>query len=156
DRVYTAPEQDAAGNYLDCDPGGGPYVEMCKVMEIMGDKTALVAMRIRFTYSDCARFVLDNRWSVRAEVDGQTHLTTRTAEGQAFLRLDYLQSTEPALQADQFRAAFVLPPPPGFIRKRIRVEATPDGRSLRYVVVDQETWLRLGSSSPALRINGHF
>jgi hypothetical protein len=172
DRTFTAPLDhplrdaqghpvlDGQGNQvvgpLPCDPGGGPFPEECRIMEVIGDKTAVVLYRIRFHTLDCTgNFVLSNRWRVSSDTDGVSYLTTRVIEGRAVLRADFALGQSPTVLIDQFRAAFVLSPPPGFIRKRVHVTATEDGRELVYQVIDREQRLNLGTKSPAVRVEGY-
>jgi hypothetical protein len=92
---------------------------------------------VDFNVNDCTKFVLSNRWAVRSHI-GEQYLTTRITEGHATLRLDFLNLF--GTVADAFRCNFTLAVPPGFIRKRVNVTATEDGRELVYYVEDQQCY----------------
>ena len=136
-----------------CDPGGGPFPEECRILEIIGDKTAIVHYRITFHVTDCNTYVLSNRWRTTSHT-GPDWLTTRITEGRAVLRLDKLLAF--GYSADQFRLNFVLGVPKGFIRKEVNVVATEDGRELYYRVVDKQLALNIPSGSSALKVEGHI
>jgi hypothetical protein len=156
DRAFTAPLDGPNGMPLPCDPGGGPFPEECRILEVIGDKTAVVLYRIRFHTLDCTgNFVLSNRWRLTSDTDGESYLSTRVIEGRAVLRLDFALGQNPTVLIDQFRAAFVLSPPPGFIRKRVHVTATEDGRELLYQVIDRQQRLNLGIKSAAVKVSGY-
>jgi hypothetical protein len=136
---------------LMCDPENGPIPIECRIISIHGDKTAIVAYRIRFCITDCVNYVLSNRWSVVSMTDEQ-HLTTRITSGIAVLRPDLLIAR--GTTADAFRANFTLAVPAGFIRKRVLVTATEDGRELHYRVEDRQAYLNLSYQSKAVKIHG--
>ena len=136
-----------------CDPGGGPFPEECRILEIVGDRTAIIQYRITFHVTDCNTYVLSNRWRTTSHT-GQDWLTTRITEGRAVLRLDKLLAF--GYTADQFRSNFALGVPNGFIRKEVNVVATEDGRELYYRVVDKQLALNIPSGSSALKVEGHI
>lgn len=153
DLVFDVPGQatwvnQATGEYVTgrstCDPAGGPFPEEVRVLEIHGDKTAIVYFRIRFYVTDCNNWVLSNRWRMTSQMDEQ-FVTTRVTEGRAILRIDYLWDAE--ITADQFRASFIVPVPDGFVRKKVDVVATEDGKEVHYVAVDHQVQRNLGSVS---------
>ena len=123
------------------DPMGGPFPEDCRILEIKGDKTAIVYYRIRFYVTNCNRYCLSNRWRMESHTD-ETFTTTRIVHGRAKFRVDWLQDQQ--ITADQFRSALVVPMPDGFNRKRINVVATEDGSEVDYTVIDQQTQRNLG------------
>lgn len=74
--------------------------------------------------------VLSNRWSCQDEID-QNFYTTRTYTG-------VLRTFSGRINPHQFRHYVVPPLEPGLRRERMDFEATADGLSLRYTVVDKE------------------
>lgn len=158
DRVFDVPTGlSIAGKGIvqpACDPAGGPFPQSCRVLSIHGDKTAVVEYVVEFHVNDYmyygnGNYVLSHRWKVTSHV-GEQWLTTRVTEGRATFRLDALQAY-PAV-ADQWRRNFTLHVPPGFIRQRVDVTATEDGRELHYRVEDRESYLNLGTSSQAVKV----
>ena len=142
------------GNFIQaaCDPGGGPFPEDCKILQVIGDKSAIILYRITFHDSDCDTYVLSNRWRTTSEVNPDW-TTTRVTEGRAVLRTDKLLFD--GLVPDQFREELVIGVPNGFIRKSAHVTSTEDGREIYYRVVDRELNLNLGTNSGAIQIDGH-
>jgi hypothetical protein len=136
---------------LMCDPENGPIPEECRVISIHGDKAAIISYRIRFCITDCVNYVVSNRWSVTSMTDEQ-YLTTRVTTGVATMRPDLLIAR--GTTADAFRQNFTLAVPPGFIRKRVVVNATPDGREIHYRVEDRQAYLNLTYQSKAVKIHG--
>jgi hypothetical protein len=136
-----------------CDPAGGPFPEECRILEIVGDKTAVVQYRITFHVTDCSNYVLSNRWRTTSHT-GPDWLTTRITEGRAVMRLDKMLAF--GYEADQFRANFILGVPNGFIRKEVNAIATEDGRELYYRVVDKQLAINIPpAGTPGLRVEGH-
>ena len=135
-----------------CDPGGGPFPEDCKILQIIGDKSAIIQYRITFHDTDCDNYVLSNRWRVTSHVNADW-TTTRVTEGRAVFRLDKL--TFDGFVADQFRQELVIGVPNGFIRKSVNVTATEDGREIHYQIVDRELHLNLGTNNAAIQVDGH-
>ena len=153
DRCFTSPLGGpfAVGPVLPCDPMGGPFIDEVQFLDIEGDYRATVLVRFRFAYNDDNHIVLSNRWTIRSQTDAESWLTTRIVTGKAVLRMDFLQlqdnaNLDPSIVPDQFRRAFILPCPNGFMRKRVEVVATPDGAQLGYTVVDKQMRLNLGQT----------
>ncbi len=161
DRCFTSPLSGpfAVGPILPCDPMGGPFIDDVQILSIAGDKAATVLVRVRFAYNDDNHIVLSNRWTVRSATDATSWLTTRVTTGKAVLRMDFLQqqnnaNLDPTIVPDQFRNAFILPCPQGFMRKSVDVTATPDGAQLGYTVVDKQMRLNLGNGGSITKVRG--
>jgi hypothetical protein len=155
-QVFVAPADDAQGKPMPEDPSGGPHPEDCRVLDIMGEKSAILLYRIRFAVSEAETYVLSNRWAMSSYV-GENQLAVRVVEGRAHLRLDWMNgpANDPRVVPDQFRKAFSHACPEGFIRKNVRVVANPTGDTLDYRFEDHQQWLNLGRVSPAIRIEGY-
>ena len=137
-----------------CDPAGGPFPRSFRMLQIVGDKSAIVQWTVTFHINaHCSSYILSNRWRVTSHT-GADWLTTRITEGRAVMRLD--QAFANGWTIDQFRKNFALAVPNGFIRKEVNVIATEDGRELYYRVVDKELALNIPAGSSALRVEGHI
>lgn len=156
DRAYVAPINDPTTNKpMLCDPAGGPFVDECEVVEVLGDKSAIVKIRIRFAFLDSPNSICtSNRWGVTSRTDGTTFLETRVTRGRAHFRQDFLNRNNPTMVPDQLRAALIINPPKGFIRTAVDVQATEDGSQLVYTVTDVNPWLCLGTNSQATVVEG--
>ncbi len=141
------------GNPMPCDPMGGPLPQHCRVIQIIGDKSAIVEFSIRFAVSDVTRVVTSCRWSVSATTD-EAFLTTRSISGRASFRPDMLAGSAPTLVADQFRAALPFSVPNGFRRKRVSVVVNERGDESTFTIEDKEQTLNTGLFSPVIKIDG--
>ena len=153
DVVFQAPLRDPAAGVLLTDSEVGPTPLSCKVVEVIGTRSAIVSYRISFvvnTTYGTNNVVLTNRWTSTAEVSFNW-LTTLTTSGRATLRADLLSQRR--LVADQFRSAFLLPIPLGFQRERINVVQTPNGCELAWTTVDVQKQFCL-PDGPAVRVEG--
>src|SRR5262249_52397579 len=147
DRVFVAPPIRVDGTPAPCDPAGGPFVEPCQVLDIIGDKTVRVVFRVRFAYTDdrvnpVGKYIASHRWSMTGDTK-ENGRPSRHIDGRVIFRLDMLEGNKPGgvadrLVADQFRRRFLHRLPDGMIRKPVSVQITADGREATYQIVDQE------------------
>lgn len=125
-----------------CDCNNGPNPISAKILQITGDKTALVAYTIETWLSDCSNMLLSNRWSVQSLTDENAR-TTRHITGVARLRADFMQLAK--FNADDFRGSYFPPCPQQFQREMISASLSSDGTQLAYRVQDTELNLAIGS-----------
>lgn len=157
-RVWTAPRAFANGTFPPCDPMGGPDPKGTRILQIIGEKTAVVLFKVQFAFSDVSKVIASHRWSTSVVTDDYGY-STRTIDGLAIARLDSLEGFTKngvltRLQIDDFRGMFAHDRPPGFIRKAPRVRVTPDGARLNYQVVDRELERNLGPANSYVKVEG--
>ena len=135
------------------DVNWGPKPLACNIREIVGDKSVVVQWRGEFWVMGTSNIVLSNRWVVSHQISSGG-MTTRTQRGRCVIRADAItQGT--VNNADDFRAALILPQEFGFRRDVIDVTISADGTEALYMVRDVETPLALGTDSPAYKIEGY-
>ena len=136
-----------------CDPDFGPKPLNCRCVEIIGDKSVVVQWRCEFWVLGNSNICLSNRWTVSHSIS-KSGMTTRTQHGRAVIRADAI--TQGLVNnADDFRAALILPQENNFRRNSVNVVVSADGGEIMYTVTDKETSLALGTGSPAFKIEGY-
>lgn len=124
-----------------CDANNGPNPLSAKILDITGDKTALVSFSIEFWLSDCSKIVLSNRWTVQSITD-ENAKTVRLITGIAKLRADLMQRKHGT--ADNYRGAYFPTCPDQFKRDLISATLSSDGTELAYRLQDTELNLAIG------------
>jgi hypothetical protein len=152
DMVIRSPAFNDQGLAMASDAQGGPFPRSFRVMEITGDKSAIIFYVIETYLNYCANYVLSNRWSVQTVTDYVGGMTTRIINGRAKFRLDLLNDDK--VDADSFRKNLILPAGTNMVRKQVHIQVTADGSELSYRVVDQEVKLNLGKTK-ITRIEGN-
>lgn len=161
DRVIQAPlrlnanrQLDPKGTLLPCDPGGGPFPELVKILKVQGDSSAILLFRIRCFVNTCLNIVLSNRWEVTHKID-ELQYTTRYVRGVAQLRKDLALFANPPVKIDDFRRAFFVPCPLNYKREDVDVTASSDGLTLTYSFADREQPLNSEGDFPGIKIEGN-
>ncbi len=152
----------AGGARVGTDPNWGPIPLFLNPVAILGDSSMIVDYGIETWFIECGtqRAILSNRYTMSHDID-EDYWTTRTVEGVAVLRGDYLLAQKNAGKiegnADFYRRQVLPSIPDRFKRIDEHVEVSPDELTLRYVVVDEE---QPQSINPAYRvisrIEGHY
>lgn len=133
---------DLPANLVECDSNNGPKPISARVLQITGDKTAIVSFAIECWDSDCSNTVLSNAWTVRTETT-QDAFTVRYIDGMA--KLDAAQVNLEGVTADNFRKSYFPACPTQFKRDVISATLSTDATELEYHVVDTELALAIGA-----------
>jgi hypothetical protein len=153
DLVIQSPDYDTdTGDYLPSDCKNGPHPLGCKVIDIVGDKSAMLFFKIETYVSYCEKMLLSNRWTMSCDID-QEGYTTRTTRGKAVFRSDLLAQT--GANPDDFRRFLLVPAQDQLRRINVHVGVSADGTELDYSVTDRETTYGLGADSAITRIEGN-
>lgn len=145
--------------YLTCDANGGPFVQECRILDLVGDKTALLSFRVTTVTGPCGKFLLSNRWSQSCEID-ERGFTTRTTSGEAKFHLGAMINDSKV--ADDFRKWLIVPggvvPGGGELMRRVgvHVQVNERGDTMRYTVTDREVMLGVaaGGDQRIIKIEG--
>ncbi len=156
DLIFVSPGiNPVTGQISLADSGNGPLPHQgTSVVEgdILGDRTVIVRWGVDFWIMGSSNIVLSNRWSTTHHIN-RNAMTTRTIRGQAVVRADAIANGL-INNADDFRAALIVPQPLNFRRDGVDVTCSEDGTMLNYTVVDKETGNSLGK--PGQPINVFF
>lgn len=147
--VLDAPQRDGNGTRYSCDVKGGPFPQDVSVVQIIGDRAAIVRFRIETYVSNCEHYCLSNRWALNTSFDQHGYGTT-TIQGRASFRKDFLVNA--GLQPDDFRKWLILPADFGMKRMSVDVRVNPEGTEVAYTVVDRVTNYGTGANSGIARV----
>jgi hypothetical protein len=150
---------------MPCDARFGPNPIDFQVLSWIGEKTAIVKFSIETWLNECptVNFILSHNWSMTHELD-EDYYTTRTIEGEVVFRRDWLEDQFDENGAivpgrpfvpDYFRKAFFHPIPDN-MKRRQRVQATDDGCTINYTLVDEEQPMNLNPAYGITRIEGRY
>ncbi len=148
----TAPSQPA-------DVKVGPIIDDARYSQFMGDKTALLYVRLHswVSYSSC--FCTGLRWSIEASTNDMG-MTTRLVRGRASFRKDALllnqfKASDGSITTsmpDDWRSLLVPPCPREMRRTGMRVVQDAAGAEVEFHAQDQEINAGTGPNSMVLRI----
>ncbi len=134
--LHTGPGSRVNGFRVATDARNGPQPNGLRILEVIGDKSAIVEWECECWVNECAtrfRPLLSHRWETESEVDEDAY-TTRTITGEAHFRSDALLAANTV--PDDYRRWLAQPIPLNFIRRGIRVASSSDGLTLRYTYQD--------------------
>lgn len=137
--ILESPLRKPDGTYYPTDARHGPW---CKVISSRVDKgTGSIELQLQFVTwvginkSPEAGAIVSNRWSFAVEHD-EDNYATHVIEGKVYFRQDMLKRQN--LKADDYRAFFMHPCPPGFKRNASAPVFHSDGCFVTYTIVDTE------------------
>jgi hypothetical protein len=149
---------------LPVDAKNGPEPVACVILQNIGQGETFVIHYVIKTYvRDCPEdpqdprvsALISNRWQMSYDYDSENYTTSRTVVGQAVFDTATLGGLAAIagrpVYGDEFRRALFFPIPARFQRDEVRVEASPDGTTVNYRVVDRERIINHnpnGSASP--------
>lgn len=120
----------------------GPQVKIHNVDGGHGNASIWLSMSIHTDVCRCnedsKRYLLSNSYSWTVQPIG-SNLVAHVIDGTAIFRMDNLLAGR--VTADQLRAQFMHPIPPGFQREVPMVQILPGGDAVRYRIVDVEKHL---------------
>jgi hypothetical protein len=139
------------------DARNGPIVESCNVVQVMGERQWLVNFRVRAFVNECPKAgtknpLLSHRWTRHVEIDSE-HFTSIVTEGKAIFRTDVL--IDLGRFPDSYRQDLFHVVPPNCQRERIDVEASSDGSTIIYRIIDREKHYNFGSNCGAVRVEAY-
>lgn len=138
--AIVCPTINADGTPARTDARNGPTPISCDLVANVGCKSFVVDFTFQIRTNQATHFaatpsvILSHRFATREEYD-QDLYTVRTTTGEVYFRSDRLAYL--GAVADDFRGAFWHPRPAGF-KRTAAVEASPDGTSLAYTIIDRE------------------
>ena len=153
DLVIESPPRLIDGTQLPCDCANGPFPSNVKVINIIGDESAIVSFTVETYLSSSNTFCVSNQWGIHQSVD-DCGFMTRTIRGRAVFRADFMQLYR--LTADHFRPYLFVPADAPLRRVSVDVDYPEEdnGNVIDYTVVDKQVAYGLGASSPAVRTEG--
>jgi hypothetical protein len=153
DLVVESPPRLPDGTQLPCDCANGPFTSGVKVLQVIGDESAIVSFTVQTYLSSCGTFCVSNQWGVHQSVDDSGFMT-RVIRGRAVFRADFMNLY--GLTADHFRPYLFVPADAPLRRVNIEVDFPEEdnGNVIDYAVTDKEVAYGLGANSWAIRTEG--
>ena len=151
DLVVESPPRLPDGTQLPCDCANGPVTRGVRVLQVIGDESAIVSFTVETYLSSSATFCVSNRWDTHLAVDDLGY-ATRTISGRAVFRADFMNLY--GLTADHFRPYLFVPADAPLRRVGVDARVSEDGNTIDYAVVDREVDFGTGANSDVMRIEG--